>query len=67
MKVRAVHLWHRIALYKEKVVMIRLLEEFGIVKDENNDTFKKGPFIVMLVLMLIFIGSSIYVLTSSLS
>lgn len=46
--------------------MIRILEEFGIVKDEHDDTFKKGPFIVMLILMLIFIGSSIYILTSSL-
>jgi hypothetical protein len=41
--------------------MIRLLEILGFVHDENGEKVRPGSVIVMLLLMLMFVGTSIYI------
>jgi hypothetical protein len=47
--------------------MIRFLESIGIVQKETNKGFQMLPAIVMMVLMLAFVGTTLYILISSLS
>lgn len=42
--------------------MQRFLEIFCVVKNDKTDSFRLGPAIVMFLLILIFIGASIYIL-----
>jgi hypothetical protein len=47
--------------------MIELLERIGVVQKESNRTFQWIPAIIMLVLMLTFVGTTLYILVSSLN
>ena len=46
--------------------MLNLLERIGIVQNESNKHFRPVPAIIMLVLMLSFVGTTLYILISSL-
>ena len=58
--------WHGILPYKENKFMINLLERIGIVQNESNKSFRPVPAIIMLVLMLTFVGTTLYILISGL-
>lgn len=45
--------------------MIHLLERMGIVQKESNTKFRTLPAIVMLALMLTFVGTTLYILVST--
>jgi hypothetical protein len=45
--------------------MLQLLRAFRADKNDGTDIFKLGPAIMMVVLILAFIASNIYVLVSS--
>jgi hypothetical protein len=45
--------------------MINLLERIGIVQNESNRSFKLIPAIIMLLLMVSFVGTIVYILFSS--
>jgi hypothetical protein len=47
--------------------MIHLLERIGVVQKETNRSFKMMPAIIMLVLMLTFVGTTLYILISSMN
>jgi hypothetical protein len=47
--------------------MLQFFERIGIVKNENSNNFKMVPAIVMMLLLLTFVGATIYILVSSLS
>lgn len=59
--------WHGIQPYKENRFMINLLERIGIVQNESNKSFRPVPAIIMLLLMLTFVGTTIYILISGLN
>ena len=46
--------------------MLQLLERIGIVQKESNRNFNLVPAIIMLLLMLSFVGTTLYILISSL-
>jgi hypothetical protein len=46
--------------------MINLLERIGIVRKEHNNGFKTVPAIITMLLVLFFVGTTFYVLISSL-
>ena len=46
--------------------MIRFLEKCGVVYSERND-FRLGPALVIVFLIVCFVGTSIYILTTSLN
>lgn len=46
--------------------MQQFLETIGVIKSEKSEEFKIAPAILMLVLMLAFMGTTIYMLVSSL-
>lgn len=46
--------------------MIQFLETIGVIKSDRSDDFKIAPAILMMVLMLTFLGTTIYMLISSL-
>lgn len=47
--------------------MIDFLERIGVVRKENNPTFKLAPALIMMLLMAAFVGTTVYILISSLS
>ncbi len=47
--------------------MIQLLERMGVVQKETNRSFKMLPAIIMMLLMLAFVGTTLYILISSLN
>lgn len=47
--------------------MIDLLEQIGIVQRKTNRSFKIVPAIIMLLLMVTFVGTTVYILVSSLN
>lgn len=47
--------------------MIQFLERIGIVKKETRNGFKMGPAVALMVLMATFVGTTVYILISSLS
>jgi hypothetical protein len=47
--------------------MIQILERIGIVQKNSNANFRVLPAIVMLVLMLTFVGTTLYILFSSMT
>ncbi len=59
--------WHEIAQIRENNFMINLLERIGIVQRESNRSFKMLPAIIMLLLMVTFVGTTLYILFSSMS
>jgi len=46
--------------------MQQILERIGVVKNENGDSFSKGSAVVLFLLLLTFIGSTVYILIDSL-
>ena len=46
--------------------MIHFLERIGIVKKEGSHYDAKGSAIIMLLLMIAFVGTTFYILISSL-
>lgn len=46
--------------------MLQFLERIGVVKSETN-SFKLIPAVVIMLLMLVFVGTTFYILISSLS
>ena len=46
--------------------MIHFLESIGVIKNKKNGEFKIAPAIFMMVLMLAFIGTTLYIVISSL-
>jgi hypothetical protein len=44
-----------------------MLQDIGVLKDENGDGFRPVSAVIMMILMLTFIGAGIYILVSSLS
>jgi hypothetical protein len=47
--------------------MMRFLEIFCVSNNDRNDSFRLGPAITMMVLLLTFVGAIIYILVSSLA
>ncbi|HEV7331826.1 MAG TPA: hypothetical protein VGN63_12375 [Flavisolibacter sp.] len=47
--------------------MIKYLQKIGIVQQESNNHFKPIPAFLILVLMLAFVGTTLYILINSLS
>lgn len=47
--------------------MIQLLERIGVVQKKSNRSFQMIPAIIMLVLMLTFVGTTLYILISSMN
>ena len=47
--------------------MIQFLERIGIVRKETRNSFKMGPAVALMVLMAAFVGTTVYILISSLS
>lgn len=47
--------------------MIQILERIGVVQKESNRPFQMIPAIIMIVLMLTFVGTTLYILISSLN
>jgi len=47
--------------------MIHFLESLGIVKKDTNTPFNMASAILMMLLMLTFVGTTLYILISSLS
>jgi hypothetical protein len=45
--------------------MINLLERIGIVQRERNKSFQVVPAIIMMLLMATFVGTTVYILISS--
>ena len=45
--------------------MERLLQPFCVTENEETDSFKPVPVIVMMILILAFIAATVYVLVSS--
>lgn len=43
-----------------------ILEKMGVVTSEKGDNFRKGSAAVLLLLLLTFIGSTVYILIASL-
>lgn len=46
--------------------MINILERLGIVSQETNRSFRTTPAVIMMLLMLTFVGTTFYILISSL-
>ena len=46
--------------------MINFLERMGIVKKEDSHHDKTGPAVIMVLLMAAFVGTTFYILFSSL-
>lgn len=49
-----------------KLYMQQFLETIGVIKSEKTAEFKMAPAILMLILMLAFMGTTVYMLVSSL-
>ncbi|HEY1021374.1 MAG TPA: hypothetical protein VGE06_03635 [Flavisolibacter sp.] len=47
--------------------MINYLKKIGIVQQESNSQFKPVPAFLIMVLMLTFVGTTLYILINSLS
>jgi hypothetical protein len=47
--------------------MQNFLETIGVIKNKNSADFKMFPAILLMVLMLTFVGTTIYILISSLN
>ena len=47
--------------------MIKYLQKIGIVQQESNSPFKPVPALLIMVLMLTFVGTTLYILINSLS
>lgn len=47
--------------------MIKYLQKIGIVQQESNQQFKPVPALLIMVLMLTFVGTTLYILINSLS
>lgn len=47
--------------------MLQLLERIGLVQRESNQSFQPIPAIIMLILMLTFVGTTFYILISSMN
>lgn len=45
--------------------MIQIPETLRTVKDDTREPFRWGPAIVLMILMLTFVGSSMYILFTS--
>ena len=59
-------LWHEFETIREKSFMMNFLESIGIVENETDRSFKMAPAIIMMVLMLAFFGTIVYICISSL-
>jgi hypothetical protein len=46
--------------------MIQFLETIGVIKNERSEDFKIAPAILIMILMLTFLGTTVYMLVSSL-
>jgi hypothetical protein len=49
-----------------KLYMIHILETLGVLKDKKSGDFKMLPAILMMLLILTFMGATVYILVSSL-
>ena len=47
--------------------MIKYLQKIGIMQQESNGPFKPVPALLILLLMLAFVGTTLYILINSLS
>jgi hypothetical protein len=47
--------------------MLHFLERIGFVRKESNSGFAMGPAVIMMLLMLGFVGTTVYILISSLA
>jgi hypothetical protein len=50
----------------ETIFMMQFLESIGVVQNETDKSFKMAPAVVMMILMLAFLGSMIYIFAGSL-